>query len=277
MLIVNNYHFYLYLLFDGKPLPVTILFVHIFLRLCGTTIIIKRGFVMDLITTKLGIEMLLRWGHFMAGITWIGLLYYFNFVQTEYFKEADASSKSDAIQKLVPKALWWFRWGAMFTLITGLGIFGVRGGGMSMDIYVGALLGLFMFINVWLIIWPNQQIVIASAKQVADGGEVLPEAAGALATAGLASRTNTLFSIPMLFFMGASAHYPHSFSGVAFIIAVVIIFALEYNGAYPAIKHVGAFKKLPECGKMKLYASVNGVIYSGLGLTLVLFLILDLL
>ncbi len=232
---------------------------------------------MDLITTKLGFEMLLRWGHFMAGITWIGLLYYFNFVQTEYFKEADATSKSDAIQKLVPKALWWFRWGAMFTLITGLGIFAVRGGGMSMDIYVGALLGLFMFLNVWLIIWPNQQIVIASAKQVADGGEALPEAAGALATAGLASRTNTLFSIPMLFFMGASAHYPHSFSFLAFIVAVAAIVALEFNGAYPAIKHIDAFKKLPEGGNMKLYASVNGVIYCGLGLTLILFLILDLL
>ncbi|MFW5443408.1 MAG: urate hydroxylase PuuD [Methylococcaceae bacterium] len=230
---------------------------------------------MDLITTKLGIEMLLRWGHFMAGITWIGLLYYFNFVQTEYFKEADPASKSDAIQKLVPKALWWFRWGAMFTLITGLGIFAVKGGGMSMDIYVGALLGLFMFLNVWLIIWPNQQIVMASAKQVADGGEALPEAGVALSTAGLASRTNTLFSIPMLFFMGASAHYPHSFSFLAFIIAVIVILALQFNGAYPAIKHIDAFKKLPEGGNMKLYASVNGVIYCGLGLTVILFLILD--
>ena len=232
---------------------------------------------MDLITTKLGLEMLLRWGHFMAGITWIGLLYYFNFVQTEYFKEADAASKSDAIQKLVPKALWWFRWGAMFTLITGLGIFAVRGGGLSMDIYVGALLGLFMFLNVWLIIWPNQQVVMASAKQVAGGGDALPEAADALATAGLASRTNTLFSIPMLFFMGASAHYPHSFSFLAFIVAVAAIVALEFNGAYPAIKHIDAFKKLPEGGNMKLYASVNGVIYCGLGLTVILFLILDLL
>ncbi len=230
---------------------------------------------MDLITTKLGLEMLLRWGHFMAGITWIGLLYYFNFVQTEYFKEADATSKSDAIQKLVPKALWWFRWGAMFTLITGLGIFAVRGGGMSMDIYVGALLGLFMFLNVWLIIWPNQQIVIASTKQVAEGGEALPEAATALATAGLASRTNTLFSIPMLFFMGASAHYPHSFSLLAFIIAVAAIVVLEFNGAYPAIKQFDIFKKLPEGGRLKYYASVNGVIYCGLGLTVILFLILD--
>ncbi|HIF55151.1 MAG: urate hydroxylase PuuD [Methylococcales bacterium] len=242
---------------------------------------------MELFTTSLGFEMLLRWGHFMAGVAWIGLLYYFNFVQTEYFKEADAASKSDAIQKLVPRALWWFRWGAMFTLVTGLGIFAIRGGAMSMDIYIGALLGIFMFLNVWLIIWPNQQIVIASATQVSDGGEAIPEAAGALATAGLASRTNTLFSIPMLFFMGASSHYPHSFSLLAFLVAVIVIVALQYNGAYPAIKHLDIVKKcqtikvldkqLPEGGVLAPYASIKGVIQCGAGLTVVLFLILDIL
>lgn len=232
---------------------------------------------MGIVTTSMGLELLLRWGHFLGGITWIGLLYYFNFVQTEYFKEADAAAKSDAIQKLVPRALWWFRWGAMFTLITGLGIFAVRGAGMSVDIYVGALLGTFMFLNVWLIIWPNQKIVIASAKQAAIGGEALPEAASALATAGLASRTNALFSIPMLFFMAASSHYPHSFKLLAFIIAVVIILVLEYNGAYPALKNINVVKKLPAAGKMGPYASIQGVIYSGLGLTVVLFLLLELL
>lgn len=111
---------------------------------------------MGIVTTSIGFEMLLRWVHFLGGITWIGLLYYFNFVQTEYFKEAEASAKSDAIQKLVPRALWWFRWGAMFTLLTGLGIFAIRGGGMSMDIYVGALLGIVMFLNVWLITRQSQ-------------------------------------------------------------------------------------------------------------------------
>jgi len=230
---------------------------------------------MGIVTTSIGFEMLLRWGHFLAGITWIGLLYYFNFVQTEYFKEAEAAAKSDAIQKLVPRALWWFRWGAMLTLLTGLGIFAIRGGGMSMDIYVGALLGTIMFLNVWLVIWPSQKIVIASATEVANGGEALPEAAGALATAGLASRTNALFSIPMLFFMGASSHYPHSFSLLAFILAVAVILALEYNGAYPVLKNIGALKKLPAAGKMGIYSSINGVIHCGLGLTVILFLILD--
>lgn len=230
---------------------------------------------MGIVTTSLGWEMLLRWGHLLAGVTWIGLLYYFNFVQMEYFKEAEAAAKSDAIQKLVPRALWWFRWGAVITLLTGLGIFGVRGGGMSMDIYLGALIAIFMFANVWLIIWPNQKIIIASTEQVAKGGEALPEAATAAAIAGLASRTNAMFSIPMLFFMGASAHYPHSFSALALIAAVVVMLVLEYNGAYPMIKHIDVVKKLPAGGKMALYASVKGVIHCGLGLTVVLFLLLD--
>lgn len=230
---------------------------------------------MDIITTNTGIEMLMRWGHFLAGITWIGLLYYFNFIQGEYFKEAEASAKSDAIRGLVPKALWWFRWGAAATLATGLAIFALRGGSMSMDIYIGALLGIFMFVNVWMIIWPNQKIVIASAEAVADGKKALPEAADALASAGLASRTNTLFSLPMLFFMGASSHYPHSFSGIAFLLAVIIILVLEFNGAYPAIKNIEAIKKLPAAGMMGPMASVKGVIQSGLGLTVILFLILD--
>jgi hypothetical protein len=232
---------------------------------------------MDIFTTATGLEMLLRWGHFMAGITWIGLLYYFNFVQGEYFKEADPKAKSDALQKLAPRAIWWFRWGALFTLITGLGIFAIKGGGMSIDIYVGALLGIFMFVNVWFIIWPNQTIVFESAKKVAGGGTAIPEAGDALAKAGLASRTNTLFSIPMLFFMGASSHYPHSFGMLALIVCVLIIVALEYNGTYPVIKNLDLVKKLPEAGKMGPITTVKGVIHSGLGLTVALFMVLELL
>lgn len=230
---------------------------------------------MDIVTTSQGYEMLLRWGHFLAGITWIGLLYYFNLVQGEYFKEATADAKSDAIQKLVPRALWWFRWGAAATLLTGLGIFAVRGGGMSVDIYIGALLGFLMFSNVWLIIWPKQKVVIASATQVAGGGTALPDAADALAAAGLASRTNTLFSIPMLFFMGASSHYPHTFSALALIVALAVILVLEYNAAYPAIKNFKLINKLPAAGKLGPCASIGGVIHSGLGLTVILFLILE--
>jgi hypothetical protein len=135
------------------------------------------------------------------------------------------------------------------------------------------LLGIIMFSNVWLIIWPNQKIVIASSTQVANGGQALPEASVALATAGLASRTNALFSIPMLYFMGASTHFAHGFNILAFLVAVIIILALEYNGAYPALKNIGALSKLPAAGKMGPYTSVKGVIHCGLALTVVLYLI----
>jgi len=207
------------------------------------------------------IDYLARWGHFLAGITWIGLLYYFNFVQTEYFKEADGSARTDAFVKLVPRALWWFRWGAMFTFLTGLILLAYRGSGATLDIAVGATLGTLMFLNVWLIIWPKQKIVIASNEQVKGGGEALPEAAGAAPKAALASRTNTLFSIPMLFFMGSSAHYAHGgFSGnaTALIVALLVIAVLEINAIV---------------GKPGPMASVRGVITSGFVLTGVLWAI----
>ena len=216
--------------------------------------------------TSAGMDYLFRYVHFLAGITWIGLLYYFNFVQTEYFKEAEASHKSGAIQKLVPRALWWFRWGAMLTFITGVLMLTYRGGDVSADISIGALLGTLMFMNVWMIIWPKQKIVIASAVQVAEGGEADPDAAGALAKAGLASRTNTLFSMPMLFFMGSSMHMSSglltSASTVALALIVLIIAVLAGNGMM---------------GKQGPMTSVKGVIGCGLGLTVVLYGILALL
>ena len=218
------------------------------------------------------IDYLFRWIHFFAGVTWIGLLYYFNFVQTEYFKEA-GDAKASAIDKLVPRALWWFRWGAMFTFLSGLALAGFiesMSAGLNYYIVLGMALGTLMFLNVWLIIWPNQQIVIASNRQVLDGGEPLPEAAGALGKAGLASRSNTLFSLPMLFFMGASAHLggtgrvPINLEGSASMIAILltllIVALLEFN----AIK-----------GKTGPITSVSGVIHCGVWLTAALVLIIE--
>ena len=216
--------------------------------------------------TSAGMDYLFRYIHFLAGITWIGLLYYFNFVQTEYFKEAEDSHKAGAIQKLVPRALWWFRWGAMLTFITGILMLDYRGSSLCSDMRVGEVLGTLMFLNVWLIIWPKQKIVIASATQVAEGGDADPNAAGALAKAGLASRTNTLFSMPMLFFMGSSMHMSHglltSASTVAIGLIMLIILVLEGNGIM---------------GKQGPMTSVKGVIGCGLGLTVVLYGIIALL
>ncbi len=210
--------------------------------------------------TNPGLDYLVRWIHFLAGITWIGLLYYFNFVQGEYFKEAEDTHRSGAIQKLVPRALWWFRWGAMLTFLTGVAMLAYRGMGTSYDITVGSILGTLMFLNVWLIIWPNQKIVIASATQFAEGGEVIAEAAAAAPKAALASRTNTLFSLPMLFFMGSSTHMSNglvteaSIMGLGAILLLIAI--LEVNGIV---------------GKQGPMTSVRGVIHSGIGLTIILY------
>ena len=210
--------------------------------------------------TSYGIDYLFRWIHMLTGVAWIGLLYYFNFVQTEYFKEAEDAHRSGAIQKLVPRALWWFRWAAMFTFLTGVALLAYRHMAISYDITVGATLGTLMFLNVWLIIWPNQKIVIASATQVAQGGEALPEAAAAAPKAALASRTNTLFSAPMLFFMGSSAHLSNGLvvdaSGLGLGIILLIILLLEANAIF---------------GKQGPLTTVKGVISCSFGLTAVLY------
>ena len=98
------------------------------------------------------IDMLFRWGHILFGIAWIGLLYYFNFVQTEYVKEADDAAKADVMQKLAPRALWWFRWAAMFTFLSGLVLLSLVSGRLTLEIILGATMGTLMMANVWLII-----------------------------------------------------------------------------------------------------------------------------
>src|ERR1700761_8259014 len=130
-----------------------------------------------------GFMFLLRWLHLFFGVMWIGHLYYFNFVQGSFFAETDATTKSNVIQKLVPRALWWFRWGAMYTMLTGMAYLAARGHrdgfaifstSWGLSILTGASLGLLMWANVWFIIWPNQKKVIQSATQAATGGSALP-------------------------------------------------------------------------------------------------------
>jgi len=221
---------------------------------------------------------LLRWIHFLAGITWIGLLYYFNFVQTPFFAETEPAVRSGAIQKLVPRALWWFRWGAMFTFLSGILIYFHRMGQSGWDgffstsygwaITVGGLLGTIMFLNVWLVIWPNQKVVIASATQVAQGGQAIPEAAASARRAALASRTNTLFSIPMLFYMGAASHLtifgqaPTGASARMTIALIAIVGALELNAL---IGSQGPTKKPLD--------TVSGTLWAGFVLTALLYLL----
>jgi hypothetical protein len=201
---------------------------------------------------------LLRWFHFLAGITWIGMLYYFNFVQTPFFASAEAPVRVGMLAGgLVARALWWFRWGAMFTFITGwliiihklgqLGMGGFFDTSYGMAIFFGGMLGSLMWFNVWFIIWPAQQIVMASAAQVSKGGQAIPEAAARGQRAGFASRTNVLLSIPMLFFMGTASHltiFVTSTPGAkvgALILLLVVMAAAEFNAT---VGTTGAGKKM---------------------------------
>ncbi|MEY2398725.1 MAG: hypothetical protein QOJ00_1899 [Actinomycetota bacterium] len=200
---------------------------------------------LELFTRDGGI-FLSRYAHYLAGITWIGLLYYFNFVQTPAFATFDAPARTEAISKLVPRALWWFRWAAVFTVLSGFFILGFQKqfdgdymkSPMGISISTGALLGLIMLANVWGVIWRNQKTVIASARGVSEGQPALPEAADAGRRGGLASRTNTVFSIPLLFFMAFTSHlaplYNHAPEGskrALYWLPVIIVIALfELNG-----------------------------------------------
>src|SRR6266511_4263979 len=212
---------------------------------------------------------LLRCIHFLSGITWIGLLYYFNLVQVPFFAETEAPVRSGAQQKLLPRALWWFRWGAMFTFLSGwiyllhywLGRRGVTDPG-TWVILLGGILGSVMWANVWFIIWPKNKIVIQNAIDTAAGRPANPAAAPAGARGGLASRTNVVMSIPMLLFMGSASHmpFPKPMNGALFwIVALVIMALVEANALYGT----------PGKGAAKPLATVKGTLWAGFILTLV--------
>ncbi|MBI3562629.1 MAG: urate hydroxylase PuuD [Gammaproteobacteria bacterium] len=153
------------------------------------------------------------WFHVVVGITWIGLLYYFNFVQTPAMAKAKADGTAGGISKHVaPRALLWFRWAAVLTWLSGVGaladmhilkdafMFNGQNNAAAPIIGMGAWLGTIMLFNVWVLIWPNQKkilgIVPASDDEKAKAGKI----------ALMASRINTALSIPMLLGMTAYAH-----------------------------------------------------------------------
>lgn len=220
----------------------------------------------------------LRWMHFLAGITWIGILYYFNFVQTPFFAEAEPGVRSAAIQKLVPRALWWFRWGAMGTFVAGILIYmhklaqagaaGFFSTSYGWAITVGGTLGTIMFANVWLVIWPNQKVVIASATQAAQGGQANPAAANCGRRAALTSRTNVVFSIPMLFYMGAASHLTlFAEATTQAVVGLVLI-----GGAMVAAIEANALVGLQGETKKPL-DTIAGALWAGFILTAILYVL----
>jgi len=156
-------------------------------------------------------QAVLRWVHVVAGILWIGLLYYFNFVQIRVMPSIPAELKPAVSKHIAPEALFWFRWSALVTVLAGLGIMLARGHAYSAEVLsfglaqgltedqkgftlmgIGIWLAIIMFLNVWGIIWPNQKRAL--------GIVVVDDAAKAKAAriAMLGSRTNLLLSLPML-------------------------------------------------------------------------------
>jgi uncharacterized membrane protein len=236
--------------------------------------------------SEIFIEVLVRYGHIISGITWIGLLYYFNFAQTPAFNTFEAPARNEAFAKLVPRAIWWFRWGAMSTLAFGLLLFGLYSGGKDkpydgMDsmqvvaILAGIYFALIMFSNVWFVIWPAQRRAIANAQNVLAGGEADAGLPPVMRRAATASRTNTFLSIPMLFFMVAAAHlmatdHFDSSSGGHRALWYVIILVVGAIAEYIALS-------APPVGSAlsKHLDDHKNTIIGGFALTVVLYILLE--
>jgi uncharacterized membrane protein len=237
-----------------------------------------------------------RYLHILAGIAWIGLLYYFNLVQVPglaaYGDEGKA--RNITITQIATRALWWFRWASVATLATGVLLTSYTGNqytkGYMEDflghepsganaanavIAVGMLLGNLMAANVWMVIWKNQKVVIANAANVLNGGEANPDAATSGRRAMLASRQNMIFSVTMLFGMVGSAHFygiafENTTSGSAntFLLIFVVIAALLQLNA------LGKFGGIKAGNKMLWpYESHKNAIVSGAALCALFFVL----
>jgi len=191
------------------------------------------------------IDPIFRWIHVVSGIMWIGHLYFFNFVNAQVAKTYDADSKKKVVPELMPRALYWFRWGAAYTWITGIFLAGIvyympegqlvpegssigKGGAIGLSqifvgraayIHLGAIFGTIMAMNVWMRIWPSQKKIITAIK-----AGTAPDAA-LVSLAGLRSKHNTYMSVPLVFSM-FGLHTPQFYGspyGWELLIVVVIV------------------------------------------------------
>lgn len=178
---------------------------------------------MWLLDTDGGLQGAFRISHVIFAVMWMGLLWFFNFVQVPAFAEMDAAARNNALDKQGWRALWWFRHAAWMTVGSGLIIMMIEGfgddgygssffkspsGGM---LSLAIILSIIMLYNVWMVIWPNQQIVIANARNVSSGGEADPSAPGAARKAAMASRQNMIFSFTVFIGMVGTQHFFHGY------------------------------------------------------------------
>ena len=173
--------------------------------------------------------IIFRWIHFLAGITWIGLLYYLNLVNVRFAASLDASIRPTVVPPLLSRVLAWFRHSAWLTVLAGLILFGIEFAGSAgidwnnartQTIALGGLLGIIMATNVWVLIWPNQKKIIAAMR----AGQAPDPSWGR--TALYASRANFTMSFPMLLFMGHSSGFGLVNAIIYGIIAAIIGFVV---------------------------------------------------
>jgi uncharacterized membrane protein len=229
------------------------------------------------------LSFLTRVGHVLAGITWIGLLYFFNFVQVPAYAEFSDSARSEGLRKLTFRALWWFRYAALLTALFGVMLLALQGDGENTDEYLsgvsgtsiltGMLFGVTMFLNVWGVIWRHQKVVIGNAETVAAGGEANPDAPASAKAAARASRCNTLFSIPMLFFMLFTSHAWASWfdneigSTVGYWVVVLVLWAFIEASA------LGLIGGLDNAFNKAMFDKHQQTIWFGFGLLAVIYLV----
>jgi uncharacterized membrane protein len=222
-----------------------------------------------------GFDNALRISHVIVAVMWMGLLWFFNFVQVPAYAEMDAAARNNALDKLTWRALWWFRWAAAATVVFGVLIIAVWPDVYDGDYWkstagvtllLGIIMGLVMAANVWMVIWPNQQVVIANARNVQAGGEANPDAAAAGRRGAMASRQNTIFSLPLLVFMVGASHFYNAFHwdqtpggakwGLYFIVGLAIIVVLELNA-------LGKISGTGSGGLNVIYETHKNAMYTG--------------
>jgi uncharacterized membrane protein len=233
------------------------------------------------IFTRDGLWGAFRISHVIVAIMWMGLLWFFNFVQVPAYAEMEPAARNNALDKLTWRALWWFRWAAVATVFFGILIIAVQGGSnyaynndfwrssAGVTLLIGILFGFVMLYNVWMVIWPAQQTVIANARNVQAGGEADPNAPAAGRAGAMASRQNTIFSLPLLVFMVGASHFynythfdPKPSTGIwllYLLIGIAVLAILEANA-------LGKVSGRGSGGLNVIYETHKNAMYTGFAL-----------
>ncbi len=243
---------------------------------------------------RFGWYEIFRISHVIVAVMWMGLLWFFNFVQTPAYAELEPAVRNSAFDKITWRALWWFRWAAAATVTFGVLILAIGGS----DVYdsdwwihssagptllLGIVMGIVMFLNVWLVIWPQNQVVIGNSRTLLAGGEANPNAAASARAGAMASRQNTIFSLPVLFFMVGSAH-GHGFftlgdsfavgslsagkAWIYIIIGLIVIAVLEANA-------LGYISGRGNTGLNVIYETHKNAMYTGFGIIVVMYILAE--